>query len=119
MQEFELVGSNESLFLYKHNEKHHYIIQISPAMERFLLKAAAEKGIDITAKYNLPTDINSLTKITKQISGKNEKAFTVFKQLFREISDASELQRLANLIQYLGNNTYDADVKKLREIVNG
>ena len=119
LQEFELVGSNESLFLYKHNEKHHYIIQISPAMERFLLKAAAEKGIDITAKYNLPSDINSLTKITKQISGKNEKAFTVFKQLFREISDASELQRLANLIQYLGNNTYDADVKKLREIVNG
>ena len=117
LQEFGLVSSNDSLFLYKHREKHHYIIQISPAIERFFLKAANEKEIDIT-KYGLPTDLKSLTRMTKQISDKNEKAFSMFKQLFRDMSDASEFRRLAALILYLGDSVYNADVENLREIVN-
>lgn len=118
LQEFELIDSNESLFLYKHRTKHHYIIQISPAIECFFLKAAEEKNIDITA-YGLPTDLKSLTKRTKQIADKNERDFKTFKQLFGRISDASELQRLASLIQYLKDNTYNANVENLRRIVNG
>jgi len=117
LQEFNLVSSKDSLFLYKHKDKHHYIIQISPAIEKFFLKAATEKGIDIT-KYGLPADLKSLTKITKQISDKNESAFNTFKQLFRDISDTSEFQRLAALIKYLGNNTYNVDMEKLRKIVS-
>ena len=117
LQEFELVSSNDSIFLYKHRERHHYIIQISPAIERFFLKAADEKEIDITT-YGLPNDLKSLTKMTKQISDKNERAFITFKQLFKDISDASEFQRLAALILYLGDKVYNADVESLREIVN-
>ncbi|MDL2222443.1 hypothetical protein LJC35_07830 [Parabacteroides sp. OttesenSCG-928-N08] len=117
--EFDLLASNESLFLYKHRTKHHYIIQIFPAIELFFLKAAGEKGIDITAQFGLPTDLKRLTKRTKQIADKNENDFKTFKRLFRDISDASELQRLASLIQYLKDNTYNARVEKLREIING
>jgi hypothetical protein len=118
IKEFELVASSDSLFLYKHKEKHHYIIQINPAIERFFLKAAAEKDIDITT-YGLPSDLDSLTKITKQVSTKDETAFKTFKRLFRDISDTSELQRLAALIRYLGDNTYNARIENLREIING
>ncbi len=104
----------KSLFLHKHKTKHHYIIQISPAIERFFLKAAEEKNIDITA-YGLPTDLKSLTKRSKQIADKNEHDFKTFKQLFGLISDASEPQRLASLIQYLKDNTYNANVENLRK----
>ena len=96
---------------------HQNIIQISPAIERFFLKAADEKEIDITT-YGLPNDLKSLTKMTKQISDKNERAFITFRQLFKDISDASEFQRLAALILYLGDKVYNADVEILREIVN-
>ncbi|KAA6337679.1 hypothetical protein EZS27_014251 [termite gut metagenome] len=118
IKEFDLIASNGSLFLYKHKGKHHYIIQISPAIEQFFLKAAAEKEIDITT-YGLPSDLKHLTRITKQISTKNEAAFNTFKRLFRDISDTSEFQRLAALIQYLGNNTYAVNIENLREIING
>lgn len=118
LQEFELVASTDSLFLYKHKTKHHYIIQIYPAIERFFLKAAAEKGVDIET-FGIPTDLGELTKITKQVSDKDEAAFKKFKRLFMEISDAPALKRLANLIQYLGDNPYNANVKKLREVVCG
>ena len=119
LNEFDLVSSNGSLYLYKHRHqaKHHYIIQISPAIEKFFLKAAEEKGIDITKNYGLPTDIKNLTKLTKQISDKNESAFKTFKQLFRDISDASEFQKLAELIQYLGENTYRVNIEELKRIV--
>lgn len=117
LQEFELIASNESLFLYKHTTKHHYVIQIFPAIERFLLKAAEEKNIDITAAYGLPTDLRSLTKRTKQIADKNENDFKAFKQLFRSISNASEPQRLAVLILYLKDNSYDVDIEVLKDIM--
>ncbi len=64
--------------------------------------------------------MNGLTiipEMTKQISGKNEKIFSAFRRLFKDISDASEMQRLAMLIQYLGDSTYRADVDKLKEII--
>ncbi|WP_291528440.1 hypothetical protein [Bacteroides sp. UBA939] len=117
LKNFELVASNDSLYLHKHNEKHHYIIQISPAIERFILKAAEEKGIDITATYGLPTDLKKLTKRTKQIAGKNENDFNTFKRLFRELSDAPELERLAKLIRYLGENTYSINREDAKRII--
>lgn len=118
MQEFELVASNESLFLHKHKTKHHYIIQISPAIECFFLKAAKEKGVNIT-EYGFPADLKALTKKTKQISSKDELVFKEFKRLFKDISETSELQRLATLIQYLGKEEYNVNPETAKKILEG
>jgi hypothetical protein len=115
LQEFDLVSSVDSLLVYKHQTKHHYIIQITPAIERFLLKAAEERNVDM-ASYKLPIDLKGLTQVTKHMSGKNEKAFEALMKLFKDISDASEFQRLAALIQYLGDNTYQVDIEELQRI---
>jgi len=115
--EFNLVASNDSLFVYKHKLKPHYIIQITPAIEQFFLKAANEIGVDITS-YGLSPNIKELTKVTKQVADKNEAEFKIFKTLFRELSRAPEMVRLANLIQCLGENTYDVEVEELDRIVS-
>lgn len=117
LQEFDLVSSSNSLFLYKHKERPHYIIQIAPACELFFLKAAEEKGVDI-AQYGLPNELEKLTRITKQISGKNEEAFKTFRRLFMELSDTTEFCKLAKIICYLGENSYSANIEELKEIVN-
>ena len=117
LQEFELVASDDSLFVYKHKSKHHYIIQITPAIELFFIKAANEIGADL-ASYGFSSDMKKLTKITKQVSDKNEAVFKTFKRLFRDLSDASEMARLANLIQYLGENRYEVEVGELERIVS-
>lgn len=116
LQEFDLASSTDSLFVYKHKTKHHYIIQITPAIEKFFLKAAEEKNMDITS-YELPVDLKDLTKITKQISGKNEEIFKTFRRLFKELSDSPEFVKLSNLIQYLGNNTYNIAINEVKKIV--
>lgn len=117
LQEFELVASNDSLFVYKHKSKHHYIIQITPAIEQFFIKAANEIGVDLTS-YGLFSDIKELTRVTKQVSDKNEAVFKMFKRLFRDLSEAPEMVRLANLIQYLGENRYEVKVGELERIVS-
>lgn len=117
LQEFDLVSSNDSLFVYKHKSKHHYIIQITPAIEGFLIKAASEVNINLTS-YGFSSQMKGLTKITKQVSDKNEATFKTFKRLFRDLSDASEMVRLAKLIQYFGENRYEAEIEVVKQIVN-
>lgn len=118
LQEFDLVSCKDSLFLYKHQTKHQYIIQISPAVEMFFLKAAEEKEIDITEKYHLPKNLKELTKLTKQISDKGEKTYEQFRKLFKELSDTVEFCKLARLIRYLGEKKYQADVEVLKNILS-
>ena len=38
LKEFAKVIITDSLILHKHKTRHHYIIQVCPAMERFILK---------------------------------------------------------------------------------
>ena len=116
LQEFDLAVSNDSLFVYKHASKHHYIIQITPAIERFFMKAASEIGVNL-ALYGISSDMKELTRVTKQVSDKNEPIFKSFKKLFRDLSEASEMVRLANLIQYLGKNRYEVEMGELVRIV--
>ncbi|MDX9880560.1 MAG: hypothetical protein RBS73_00750 [Prolixibacteraceae bacterium] len=54
--EFDEVYNDDSLLLYKHKIKHHYIIQISPAMEQFILSIANAIGLS-RQDYQLPSDL--------------------------------------------------------------
>ncbi|HUZ59506.1 MAG TPA: hypothetical protein VMU83_12065 [Hanamia sp.] len=42
LKEFNEICTSGSLILHKHKIKHHYIIQINPAIERFILKSVNE-----------------------------------------------------------------------------
>ena len=116
IKEFDLLASKGSLFLYKHKTNPHYILQIYPAIEKFFLKAANEKGINI-ADYGLPTDFKILKKVTKSMADKNEENFKKLKRLFKDLADASELSILANLILYMGDKTYNVNVSTLKKFL--
>ena len=88
-----------------------------PAIERFFMKAAKEIGVDL-ALYGLSSNIKELTRVTKQVSDKNEAAFKTFRRLFKDLSEAPEMLRLGNLIQYLGENRYEVEIEALKKIVN-
>ena len=44
--------------------------------------------------------------------------FKTFKHLFKELGDASEFVKLANLILYLGDNMYKVDIEELKRIMD-
>lgn len=112
MKEFSEICNNGKLILHKHLRRHHYIIQINPAIERFIIDAAIEVGISLS-DFNLPDDITLLTKESKTVNSKNDERF---KRLFRALLAGNALQvgRLARWITYLKENNYSADVGLLK-----
>jgi hydrogenase maturation factor HypF (carbamoyltransferase family) len=113
LNEFDEVYNDGSLLLYKHKIKHHYIIQISPAMERFILSNANAIGISLE-DYQLPSDLTLLKKESKTVNTKNDRRF---KQLFKTLinNGAPEIQRLRAWIDYLKEQNYLAYLNTLRQ----
>lgn len=110
LNQFALIGTKGAISVHKHNDKHHYIIQIQPAIESFILNAVVVKNINL-ADYNLPLTLKELCKVTKQETSKKN---PVFKKLFRDLSDTPEFALLADLIKYIATNTYNCN----SEIIN-
>jgi len=100
---------NEQLSIYKHKEKSHYIVKIGKAAEDFILKNAKKYNIELS-KYNLPSDLESLKKRTKQQNSlKNpdlEHLFSALKQV-----ENSDFYKLAQWIELFKENPYDFEKK--------
>ncbi len=100
LQQCDILLTSGSLLLHKHKTKHHYIIQISPAIERMIFWNAAAVGIDI-ADYDLPSDFEAFKKISKtQTSHKDSR----FKRLFKALktAQAADFKNPEAWIKYLG-----------------
>lgn len=112
LKEFDEVVNTGTLFLFKHKKKHHYIIQIYPAIEQFMLAAADSVGISL-ADFNLPTDLDILKKQSKSTTSKDDYRF---KNLFRALHQlgAPAIVQLRDWIVYLKSERYKADLDLLR-----
>ncbi|MDR1877074.1 MAG: hypothetical protein LBQ84_05570 [Flavobacteriaceae bacterium] len=112
LKQFQPIANTGSLFLYKHPDKPHYIIQISPAIEAFILQCADEKKIPLE-NYDLPSEIKELTKRTKQIVSKKD---PTLKKLFKMFKDSQECIILKKWIEHLITYTYKSDIQLLKQI---
>jgi hypothetical protein len=114
LENFSLLKKhNEQLSLYKHNDKPHYIIKIGKAMEDFILKNAKRCNIEL-AEYDLPSDLESLKKITKHVNSLKEakikvkKVFSALKQ-----NENSDFPKLAQWIELFKTDPYNFNVEAL------
>lgn len=80
LNEFNNEFDNGSLLLHKHKSRHHYIIQVSPAMERFILVNAQAAGLNLE-DFGLPEDFEKLKKESKKATKQADQRF--FKSLFK------------------------------------
>ena len=104
-----------SLILWRHskNEKHHYLIQICPALEKWILNLCEAEGINIV-EFGLKNDLEGLKEFSKSRRSLNEKSLI---ELFREISQKVEninVRKLKFWITYLKDKNYKADIKALQ-----
>ncbi|KAA6348912.1 hypothetical protein EZS27_003623 [termite gut metagenome] len=101
-KEFKKVCKTDSLALYKHPDKPHYLIMISPAVDAFILKSSLKAGVRME-DFKLSPDLDSFIRQTKQIMSKKD---THFKQLFKQIKDAPEMKTLKEWVNYLKTKQY-------------
>lgn len=71
LKEFEIIHTVGNLTLHKHISRSHYIIQIYPAIERFILNAVEECGLEM-GDYDLPSDFSELKKASKIVNLTND-----------------------------------------------
>lgn len=118
-EEFDVVFDYESnIQLFKHREKHHYLIFICPAIEKWIIKNADEVNISLT-DFGLPHEFKSLTYITKTSKSESEDEYSDnFKQLFRELIDKEPkaIMLLKFWIDALKNTPYQIDLNYLKVV---
>jgi hypothetical protein len=110
------LSKSQFLKLYKHPNKHHYLI-FHPPIEQWILDEAQRVGIQLDdVTYNLPTTLKELTYETKvKVKSKNDPRF---KKLFRDLKshNAVGIKLLAEWISYLKQHPYNANINELKNL---
>jgi hypothetical protein len=106
LKEFDRLCLSGSLTLHKHTIKHHYIIQIAPAIERFIIKAVTDSGLKLQ-DFHLPPTFKELREEAKRIRSKED---VRFKNLFKalEKARAPDIIKLQAWVSYLKDKRYHA-----------
>ncbi|KAA6341938.1 hypothetical protein EZS27_010294 [termite gut metagenome] len=109
VEEFEEICKTDSLCLYKHPDKPHYLIMISPAVDAFILKKSCKAGVR-PEDFKLSPNLDDFKRQTKQVTSKED---THFKQLFKQIKDAPEMKVLKEWVNYLKTNRHNSNPDEL------
>lgn len=116
LDEFVLIDSVEgSLILWRHmnKAKHHYIIQIQPALEVWVLSVCMAEGIEM---QGLPTEVDDLMRITKkQNSLANPELKAVFIQMSEKENNIS-VRKLKGWVTLLKEKNYQIDINDLKNV---
>jgi hypothetical protein len=112
--EFQLLTETNHLKLWKHEEKAHYIIQLRPVIEKWILNICENEGI-LLKDFDLPAVLNQLQKVSKSVTSKNDIRFIrLFKHILR--SKSEPVLQLKGWLEYLKTNTFKVDINYL---ING
>ncbi len=108
-------GKTIHLTMYIHNDCKRYMFTVKPAMDKFILDAAKEQGIDmVTAGY--PETLDKFKKETKRIQAANDPKL---RKLFSMIKDNPELQCLRNTLKYLMSRQYNSNTDTAKDFFDG
>ena len=84
-------------------------------MDKFLLDAAKQLGIDLKAA-GYPSTLEAFKKETKRIQAAED---SKLRNLFAMIYDNEELQRFRNTLKYLMKKQYDVDIDIAKSFFDG
>ena len=114
LKEFNIVVVSGSVTLYKHATRHHYFIQIVPAMEAFILKIAEGLGLRLK-DFDLPDNLDLLKKEAKTTTSKNDPRF---RKLFKAFltNDAADIRQVKAWLSYLKETGYQASLEELQKL---
>jgi hypothetical protein len=116
----EVDGVNEYFRLFKHRKKHHYLIQIIPVIETWIINVVSELDINVADFIGVSVNnVVELSFITKKVDKKTEPKF---KALFKEIVKQAKAKnflpvlKLKKIIETILKENYKVDTNKLKNV---
>jgi len=99
------------LKLYKHPDRKHFYVQISPAIERWIMNECSKAGI-VLSEYGLPDGLKALVDMKSLTQRSDER----FKRLFRDMlanENCDEINELKRWLVFLRDNNYNSNLDLL------
>lgn len=99
------------LRLYNHPARKHFFIQVSPAIEKWILAECDKGGINLS-DYNLPSDLKGL----KDLKSGTQRNDVRFSQLFRDMLQnerCDEIIELHRWLTFFRDNHYNSNIEAL------
>src|SRR5258705_8299393 len=119
IKEFNLENERlgEKILLFKHPDKHHYIIQLCPESENWICNVATDLDINMESEYGLPNGARDLAKLSKNINvAKDERFVPLFKEIRKRSYERGydPVIKLIYWLETLRDNNYNVDLNDLR-----
>ena len=115
IKECALIAQSRHLTLLKHTVKPQFLITVAPAIDRFILDSAHDSGID-PDDYGIPSELKQFTEVSKSVTSNTDPRF---KALFAALKDSREVSTLRNVLRYLSEKKYNANVEALKQLFEG
>jgi hypothetical protein len=112
LDEFQAIRESKYLKLWKHSTKYHYLIQIRPVIEKWIIGLCAENGIFLK-NFDLPENWMDLAKVSKSVTSKKDPRFIRLFKKMREM-ELEPIMKLQRWIVFLKENKYNADINELK-----
>lgn len=110
----EIDNSGGSVKLLKHNNSSQYFIQISPAIEAWILEVCEQEKIEM-AEFGLPDTLKDLKLVTKPQTSSKDKRFIDLFLRFKKSQNKS-VSKLIGWIKLLKEKNYQVEIKELQNV---
>ena len=104
IKECDEVARTRHLTLLRHRARNQYLVTVPPAIDRFILDCAGERGVR-TETFGIPSTLKEFTKYSKSVTSNTDERF---KALFAAIAGNPEIRALQAVLKYLCDHTYAA-----------
>ncbi len=106
----------ERLVLLRHKTRNHFIIQLVPALEEWLMNIIDEGNIDVS-DLNLPTNLKALCKFTKsKFVSEDEDLYRLCKRLVN--SNSNSMIILVRWLTHLYQNHRNTKIEDMKALIN-
>jgi len=112
-------GLDDYFVLYKRKDRHHYFIQMVPAIEEWIMKVCVELEINLSETILSVSTLVELKELTKSTSSKHDDRFVqLFKMIIRRAEEYNYLPvlKLKRVIEYLLDKKYNVEINELKNV---
>ncbi|TAD83781.1 MAG: hypothetical protein EAY75_14430 [Bacteroidetes bacterium] len=116
LEHFELIDEvvgDLRLWRQFRGETHHWIIQICPALEMWIIKVCKDEKID---NGDVPLELEALRKYTKSLSSLKNAGLRSLFQILKERETNKSVRKLKGWITLLKEKNYSVDINALRHV---
>ena len=113
LDKFKLVEklSGKGLKLFEHSTKKHFLVQLSPAIERWLMNECGKAGINLS-EYGFPDTIKGWKELKNRSQRNDEKYKDLFSRMLKN-DKCDEIIELRRWLIFFRDNNYNTNIDLL------